>query len=85
MGTSFFLKFLHIILQVFSNILFKKYLDEIPNRPESIVAISGTKRKVGDESDELIPKHVRTKKEMRAVIENFKKEDDPKKLIKIRL
>ena len=62
-------------------VLFKKYLDEIPNHPESIVAISGTKRKVGDESDELIPKHVRTKKEMSIVIENFKKEDDPKKLL----
>ena len=62
-------------------VLFKKYLDEVPNHPESIVAISGTKRKVGDESDELIPKHVRTKKEMSVVIENFKKEDDPKKIL----
>ena len=62
-------------------VLYKKYLDQVPNHPESIVAISGTKRKVGDESDELIPKHVRSKKEMKQIIENFKDENKPAKLL----
>jgi type I restriction enzyme, R subunit len=62
-------------------VLYKKYIDALENSPESIVAISGTKRKVGDESDELIPKHVRTKKEMKQVIEDFKDENNPKKLL----
>jgi len=64
-----------------SAVLYKKYIDEITNHPKSIVAISGTKRKVGDESDELIPEHVRTKKEMQKVIEDFKDENKPEKLL----
>lgn len=62
-------------------VLYKKYIDEIDDHPESIVAISGTKRKVGDESDDLIQDHVRTKNEMKKVIEDFKDEGKPEKLL----
>ncbi len=62
-------------------VLYKKYLDEIPNHPESIIAISGTKRKIGDESDKLISKYARTKKEMKKMINNFKDENSPVKLL----
>jgi len=65
--------------------MYKDVIDKIPGHPESIVVISGRKRKkvegAKETKDDELQDHIRSKAEVKQIIRDFKKEDNPVKLL----